>query len=365
MEQAVEEFPPVTDDPRVDDEAEDASEPIPFRYDITASGADPLVDGLVRRINSEDLVVPQFQRGFVWSRRQADRFIESLLLGLPVPGFFFAQDAADPGRQLVLDGQQRLMTLTWFYKGLFQGREFSLRYVQEEFKGRTYDSLETADRRRLDNTAIHATVVRQNQPSDDQSSIYFIFERINSGGTSLVPQEIRSALYHGPFDSLLAGLNEFPPWRSIFGESKSKRMKDRELILRYFALYFRGGQYRRPIKDFLNQFMGWNRELQRLDAGRLTTLFESTISVVRDSLGPAAFRPQNNINAAVFDSVMVGLARRLEQRGKVKDQSAFSEAYFALLDDPKYVSNTSRATADEERVKGRINLATNAFANVP
>jgi uncharacterized protein with ParB-like and HNH nuclease domain len=356
---------PVPDDPRVDDDAEAPSEPTPFRYDITASGADPLVDGLVRRIKSEDLIVPRFQRGFVWSRRQADRFIESLLLGLPVPGFFFAEDPEDPGRQLVLDGQQRLITLTSFYRGVFQGREYALRFVQDQFKDCTYETLEQKDRRRLDNTAIHATIVRQNQPSDDQSSIYFIFERINSGGTSLVPQEIRSALYHGRFESLLEQLNDNRAWRTVFGKNKSARMKDRELILRFFALYFWSDQYKRPIKDFLNKFMGWNRELTQFDGATLTPLFQTTISVIAEALGAAAFRPQTNINAAVFDSVMVGVARRLEARGPIVETAAFTDAYYKLLGNPDYVTTISRATADEERVRGRLSLATAVFSEVP
>jgi hypothetical protein len=364
MDTVDEDRPPEQEDPRVDDESEGLSEPVPFRYDITAAGADPLVDGLVRRIASKDLIIPEFQRGFVWNRRQADRFIESLLLGLPVPGLFLAEDPEDPGRQLVLDGQQRLLTLAAFYRGIFQEREYKLRFVQDQFKGRSYESLEREDKRRLDNTPLHATIVRQNQPSDDQSSIYFIFERINSGGTSLVPQEIRSALYHGAFDVLLDQLNENPNWRAIFGAKKSARMKDRELILRFFALYFRTDEYERPVKDFLNKFMGWNRELDRIDADELTRCFSSTIKVVAQALGPGAFRPSSNLNAAVFDSVMVGLARRLEE-GPMTDRSLLADRYYALLKDADYVTYTSRATADDDRVKGRIRLATKAFSDVP
>ena len=123
-----------------------------------------------------------------------------------------------------------------FYGGLFQGKEFVLEKVQERWLGKSYKTLDADDRRRLDDSIIHATIVRQEEPSEDQSSIYLIFERLNSGGTFLQPQEIRVALYHGEFVSLLSSLNNNPRWRILYGR-KSPRLKDIELILRFFALF--------------------------------------------------------------------------------------------------------------------------------
>ena len=82
-------------------------------------GADYPVDGLVKRINAEDIYIPEFQRGYVWSLNQASRFIESLLLGLPVPGIFVAKDE-ETKKLLVIDGQQRLKSLQFFYNGMFR-----------------------------------------------------------------------------------------------------------------------------------------------------------------------------------------------------------------------------------------------------
>jgi len=110
-------------------------------------------------------------------RPKADRFIESLLLGLPVPGIFLVKEAT--GRLLVLDGHQRLFTLRAFYDGVINGVEYRLENVQEKFIGKRYRDLDVEDRRRLDDSIIHATVVRQDVPTDDQSSIYVIFERLN------------------------------------------------------------------------------------------------------------------------------------------------------------------------------------------
>ena len=116
------------------------------------------------------------------------------------------------GFPLVLDGQQRLRTLQAFYRGVLRDRAFSLQYVQSDFQGLTYDEVDPDARRRLDNSVIHATIVRQEVPSEDQSGIYKIFERLNTGGTLLQPQEIRVALLNGPLISLLRELNEGQDW---------------------------------------------------------------------------------------------------------------------------------------------------------
>lgn len=237
----------------VDPDSED--EELEFVYSITSYGADYPVDGLVRRIESGDIAVPEFQRQFIWPRPRIERFIESLLLGLPVPGIFLALEP-ESNRLLVIDGQQRLRTLAAFYKGLLRGKEFRLSEgVQPQFVGRTYETLEAEDRRRLDDSIIHATVIKQDVPSDDQSSVYFIFERLNTGATLLQPQEIRAAIYQGAFNELLHEMNVFPKWREVFG-GPSPRLKDQELILRFLAFGHDAAHYKRPMKEFLNEFMG-------------------------------------------------------------------------------------------------------------
>lgn len=215
------------------DEADDV---IDVTYLITAYGADYPIDSLIKRIESNDIVVPRFswepieetdivgfQREYIWPRKKADRFIESLLLGLPVPGIFLVKETS--GLLLVLDGHQRLFTLHAYYQGVIDGKEYRLSNVQTRFENKSYKTLENEDRRRLDDSIIHATIIRQDEPSDDQSSIYSIFERLNTGGINLRPQEIRIALYHGEFVRVLMDLNKEKPWRELFGK-KSKRLKD-------------------------------------------------------------------------------------------------------------------------------------------
>jgi len=356
------------------DDLDELNEVLPTTYSITSYGADYPVDGLVKRMSQGDIVVPLFrlapeqgqstvgfQREFVWKKTQADHFIESLLLGLPVPGIFLVRESN--GKHLVLDGQQRLKTLESFYSGLFQGKEYILENVREKWVGKTYKTLHVDDRRRLDDSIIHATIVRQDEPTEDQSSIYLIFERLNSGGTFLQPQEIRVALYHGPFVSLLSTLNDHPSWRELYGK-KSTRLKDLELILRFFSLYFYSAKYSRPMKDFLNRNMASNRSLTKHSEEELQKLFNSTVETIQKHIGIRAFRLKNAVNAAIVDSLMFGVASRLAS-GTITQPDKIKPAYDALLTNKKYLDAAGTATADEENVRTRLNLSKEAFAIVP
>ncbi|MGA9349652.1 MAG: DUF262 domain-containing protein [Anaerolineae bacterium] len=341
----------------------DSQDVVLLRYEISSYGADIDVEGLVKRLQREDIVVPTFQRGFVWSHTQASRFIESLLLGLPVPGVFLSKDF-DTQVLLVIDGQQRLRTLQFFYEGFFadSGRVFALRGVQEQFEGLTYRTLSDEDRRRLDNSVLHVTIVRQEVPPEDDSSIYYIFERLNTTGTPLLPQEIRHCIYHGGFNDLLKELNQNAAWRRVYGHV-DRRMRDEELILRFLALYFSAEDYSRPMKEFLNHYMAANRHLQLQSANQLTQIFSNTIEVIDGTLGHRAFRPVRGLNAAVFDSVMVGVARRLE-RGNISNVEDFERRYYSLLSSKDFEERTERSTADEVNVEQRLKMATEAFADV-
>ncbi|MBI4970102.1 MAG: DUF262 domain-containing protein [Rhodospirillales bacterium] len=353
------------------DDFDEAAEVIQTEYSITSYGADYPVDGLVKRLGQGDIIIPLFnlepepgqstvgfQREFVWKKSQCDRFIESLLLGLPVPGIFLVKESN--GKHLVLDGQQRLRTLQQFYEGLFQGIEFTLDNVQNKWKGKTYKTLHPDDRRRLDDSIIHAIVVRQDEPSEDQSSIYLIFERLNSGGTLLQPQEIRVALYHGQFAGLLSELNSNEKWRNLYGR-KSSRLKDLELILRFFAFYFESNIYRRPMKEFLNNFMASNKNCTKYSNEILSNLFNKTIDLIHDNIGPRAFRLRNAVNAALLDSIMVGIAVRLNNGPDIV-LNDLGQSYQNLLKDLDYIKVVEKSTADEENVKMRLQLAIKYFS---
>jgi len=337
-------------------------------YDISCYGADYDVEGLVKRLVRSDILIPSFQRDYVWNKVEASRFIESLLLGLPVPGIFLAREQ-DTNKLLVIDGQQRLKTLQFFYNGYFNPRNgdrtrqvFTLTKVQPKFDGLTYQDLEATDRIRLNDSIIHATIVKQEAPSGDDTSIYYIFERINYGGRRLTPQEIRVAIYHGRLMELIKDLNQVDAWRKLYGKL-SPRLKDQELILRFLAFFVSSEEYARPMNEFINKFTAKHRNDKTSTLDQWGALFKDCISLVSDNIGKSAFRPETTINAAVFDSVMVGLGVRLAH-GPIKDKSGLKKSYSDLLANTRYQAIVSRSTADEKFVAERIDMATKAFARL-
>jgi len=345
-------------DTYVSDDTE--NEEIDFRYEITSYGADYPVDSIIKRIKDNVIYVPKFQRKYVWNIAQASKFIESLILGLPVPGVFLSRENKT-GRLLIVDGQQRLMSLYHFYNGIFKKKEFILSGLQSNLNGETYKSLDTSDRNRLDDSIIHATIVRQDEPDDEESSIYLIFERLNTGGKPLAAQEIRACIYYGDFNDLLDELKDNKDWRKIFG-NENERLKEQELLLRFFALYYNKGNYAKPLKGFLNKFMASNRNLEKYSKKALTTLFNETIKHFADEFSNKAFRMERAFNAAIFDSMMVGLAERMK---KGKPSSAkFKEAYQNLLDDEEYIANIKAGTSDLKNIEDRIKSAIAAFSKI-
>lgn len=352
----------------VEDEAE-KDDVVPFvAYDVTSYGADLDVDGLVRRIKKTEIFIPPFQRDYVWKQTEASKFIESLLLGLPVPGIFLATDPTT-NKMLVIDGQQRLKSLMFFYDGFFNPKEgekrhkvFNLIDVQERFKGKTYKTIDDKDRLRLDNSIIHATIVKQISPPGDDTSVYHIFARLNSGGRRLAPQEIRVALYHGNLMDVVRTLNDNIVWRNIIGKPH-QRMKDQELILRFMALYKDLDKYSRPMGEFINKYSGRNKNATTIYLNDLTSKFVDCCNVFHRALGKEIFRPMGTINAAVLDSCMVGLAHRLERSNEI-DIGKVKTAYELLLKDTSYIEAISRSTADDIFVTRRIELAKVAFAPV-
>jgi hypothetical protein len=288
----------------------------------------------------------------VWTTTQASRFIESILLGLPIPGIFLYREE-DTQKHPIIDGLQRLTTIQAFENGKFQNSQkvFKLIGVKKRFEGKAIDELDPADQRRFRDAAIHATIIQQSLPAEDNSSVYQIFDRLNSGGTPLQPQEIRAAIYHGEFQDLLEELNQDAHWRLIYGPA-SRRAKDQELILRFFALLEQGAAYKAPMRKFLNDYMRSNRHLLPERAQTLAATFRRTCEAITEQLGDKPFRPVRALNVAVFDSVMVAVAKLGPEK-----VTALREKYDALLGNGDYLLAVGKSTADEANVATRINLA--------
>jgi uncharacterized protein with ParB-like and HNH nuclease domain len=261
---------------------------------------------------------------------------------------------------LIVDGQQRLLTLYYYYQNDFKGKEFRLSNVQNDLENKRYEDLSPSDKNRLDDSIIHSTIIRQDEPDNDESSIYQIFERINSGGRPLSPQEIRACIYHGKYNELLGNLTNSIEWRNIIGSEHNERLKEEELILRFFSLHLDLDYYKKPMKDFLNKRMSANRNLELHTEITLKKLFSKAIIFLNETLGREAFRMERGIHTAIFDSIMVGISHRLS-RGEINDKVAFKQSYSELLSNKKFIEYINTGTSDEASIINRIRLSKKTF----
>lgn len=322
-------------------------------FEIITYGADYTLSVLCEKMRNGEIITPDFQRKYVWKPKQASKLIESFLLGLPVPGVFLATDKAT-GNLLVVDGQQRLRTIEAFRTGKYpvNSENFYLIEVQEKWLNKTYKDLEPIDRKRFDDSILRASIIRQVDPKDN-TSIYHIFERLNTGGTILQNQEVRNCVYFGKFNDLLHEINKDAHWRRIYNmDLPQKRMRDEELILRFFAIYFAYADYFKPMNSFLSKFMGDNRNPVQTKLDEMRKVFLDTIKYIESEVGMDAFRPKRNMNTAAFDSIMVTIAKyRAHLKPNPKDciQKLFADA--------EYLNSITVGTTDPDSLNMRLELA--------
>jgi hypothetical protein len=141
------------------------------------------------------------------------------------------------------------------------------------------------------------------------------------------------------------------------------RLKEQEILLRFFALYYDLSSYERPLKIFLNKFMTSNRNLDKYDSEMLDSIIYPTIKYANNVLGKKAFRMGGRINAALFDSIMIGVAKRFE-KGNFLDEKDFIHAYDKLMKDTSFTSLAKEGTADENTVRNRIRIAIDQFSSL-
>jgi hypothetical protein len=327
------------------------SELSPFK--IFAYPADYTLEVLHDKWKHRTVRIPPTQRHFVWTVVQASRLVESFLLGLPVPGIFLYKDK-ETEELLVIDGQQRLRSVFGFFEGSVPDskQEFSLRGVQPTWEGQSFQQLRKKERQRLKDSVLRATIVDQIDP-EDNTSIIHIFERLNTGGTSLQPQEVRNCTCSGPFNELLNKLNLRAQWRALVGSERTdRRMRDVELVLRFLALARGAEQYSKPMKNFLSDFMKRNRFAPQDRLAQFEKLFVDTVQKVVQHLAQKPFHVRAGLNAAVYDSVMTAFAQR--QTPPPQDVRA---RYKKLLRNRAFREYTSSGTTDVDVVRKRMALA--------
>lgn len=336
---------------QTEESGEEEVEP-PLRYKIMNYPADTTLQGYVDMWDQKELTVPEFQRDLVWSQSRASKFIESFLLGLPVPGVFLFK-RRDASTYLIVDGQQRIKSIVSYIKGTFHEKVFKLKNVDAQWEGKTFSELPEDDRFDLKGAILRSTIIQPLDPGD-HSSVYKIFARLNTGGVNLSPMEIRQCVSHGPFVSFLKEMNEDKNWRAILGKPRiDKRLRDVELVLRCIALYVNAADYKKPMKGFLDDYAEVERE-NPSDYDALGGFFKRACEEIVNKLGEKPFHLHDRINYGLLDSV---LTCAMHNSGR-DDLEGIVQT---LKKSEQYLAAVTKNTSDTNEVSTRLTLATEAF----
>ncbi|GAK01671.1 hypothetical protein JCM19055_4870 [Geomicrobium sp. JCM 19055] len=210
----------------------------------------------------------------------------------------------------------------------------------------------------FDLRTVRNMIIKQNHPSEDDSSIYEIFNRLNSGGLNLKPQEIRSSLYQSHFDNMLKKINLDPRWRSLIGqENPDLRLKDIEILLRAFAMLYKGDQYKSPMIKFLNQFASKGRGFTKEEVLYLQELFLSFLDQCTHLDDDIFLNSQRKFNISVFESVFNATSAPYLEKQSIVTKPIDNDAINRLKQDPAFINATQSATASKDKVQDRLLMA--------
>ena len=329
-------------------------------YDIASYPSDLTLSVVEEMWKNNDIQIPDYQRNYVWSVKQASLLIESFLLGLPVPQVFFYVD--EDNRNQVIDGQQRIMSVLYYFEGLFgaepthgKRKAFRLSGLAPEspFANKRFTDLTESQQRKLRSAVLRAINIRQLSPRGDSESVYYIFERLNTGGSPLSAQEIRNCVYRGELISILRELNKDKNWRRIIGnDTIDKNQRDVELILRVFALTAYEGSYESPMKLFLNKVMNKEKSGQSQRVKRFASAFKKAAALAVREFGSKPFRLRGPLNSSALDTI---LAIAIQEIDAIP--SDIGERYLRLVANETFARATYINTSDTLVVKSRFKVA--------
>ena len=362
-------------------------------YDVSASPNDFNISTLISFIDKGSIVIPRYQRNYVWDKKRASKLVESLILGLPIPQLFLYQERKN--KYSILDGQQRLLTVYFFYRKRFPrpGQRSILREKYGEFnqfadevlsnneyfnnfdlffgrddvgqknplQGQNYDTL-GEHQSDLDLRTIRCVIIKQNEPDiEDNSSVFEIFDRLNTGGVNLKPQQIRSNIYHGLFYDEIHRLNKLEKWRNLLRKKNlDDNCRDQELILRILGMMFYGPEnYQPTMTQFLNRFSNHMKKLEGADriseVKLVPRFFENFVNKLNDDHYPEFFS-DGRFSIGTAESVFyASTARAWKERDPSRILSFSPEQI-------RQVSGEIRTfllegSAQLKNVKGRLELA--------
>ena len=334
----------------------------PERRILRTEQYDFSVATLVNMLDRQEVTIPEFQRRYVWTDRQASRLIESLIIQCPIPVIYMNQERDESFS--VIDGNQRLNSLKRF---LEDGFPLSGLTSYPELVGLKYSELDPRFQRHISNRVLRCTVILK----ETHPQVKFdVFERLNSGAVALTRQELRHGLYFGPLMKTAAEVARELKLERHFGGRKDKRMKAEELVIRYWALSQGLGAYEKPLATFISSFAEANRNS---DAAQLEAL-ANDIAVAHkravELFGAHAFTfskdGRSKFNAAVFDAQMTACAKLTEARfdALVAKKNAVGQAYEALQTNADFAKSVTLATSDKAALQGRIHKVTTLLKTV-
>lgn len=307
---------------------------------------------------------PDFQRhANLWKADKKSQLIESILLGLPLPSFYFYNDSVEK-KWVVIDGLQRLCALKSFMVDgdlTLQDLEF----LDEEKYSKPFSEFSYYDKLAI---SMHPVTLNVLSGSASAEARYILFQRVNSKGTPLHPVEVRNALYQGPATDLIAEIVDEPIFKQMVSDKISiLRMKDREFASRFLAFYlldYRNYSGYRNLDHFLcmamdemNQRMDSNKKREIIDA------FKSSMATCRALLGDDAFRTpkkeggrRNPVSIAIFEMLTVSISRlnKNQQYTLTQKRSAFLNAYRDMFKDSLMEKYLSSGMGSSNAVKYRF-----------
>ncbi|HPI19822.1 MAG TPA: DUF262 domain-containing protein [Candidatus Kapabacteria bacterium] len=311
--------------------------------------------------NDEIDLMPDFQRSIdLWDNTKKSRLIESLLLGLPLPSFYFSVD--DNNKWVVVDGLQRLCSFKDFIidnKLVLTGLQFL-----DKYEGRTFSQLSREDIRKISGAKINCYVIEKQTPPNVK---FLIFQRVNTGGLVLKPQEMRHALNQGipaNFIKELAELEDFK--KATSNKITTKRMEDRDFTNRFVAFYLLGYEdnYNGELDRFLNDGMEKLKEISEQEREKVKTAFKNSMLLSFEIFGEDAFRKRFNLNdmrkpisKSIFDTISVNLAWLNDEQQEIilQQKELFKTELISLFNNDKaFLASITNATGQKSNVKTRF-----------
>jgi len=320
------------------------------------------VQDLVNKIEEKDIdLTPDYQRNYVWDINDDDenkksRLIESLLLNIPVPVIYFAEQE-ETLKYEVIDGQQRLRTFLDFLNDKFELKKLEIR---NDVNGKRYSDLDKKDKDEIRKRSIRAIVILNDS---DEEIKYEVFERLNLGSIQLTPQEIRNNTLRGSFNDLLKKLASDKDFRSLIKlrlKSDQNNMAHEELILRFFAYHESGLKRVDQLSFFLTKYMKENRSLDVDKISELKDLFHSTIQKINKFLGDNAFsifkvktnKWNTTSNRLVFEAEMLAFSQVPENEIKITQEGFLSKLKSLMVNDKEFQKALDKAGG--RKVKERV-----------